>query len=553
MDDFLKEMQESFLGEAEEFVIQSEMLFIKIEKKEASSEDFKSLKRIFHNLKGSGKAVGFDHVSTFCHEIENLIVITTVENASNDFVQFLIACNDKLKNEIVELKKNANSSEGFDLYIDLLKQATLKTQPNSKDFIIQDDPNILNMPIVKEFTVGKSFSDKKTFTDETIKISLRKIDEILDVFGEQIIFLSALDHFCHNPNENQDLMEKTIFSLKKLSYDLQQQTLSLRMVGLRGLNSKLERVIRDTSLQTGKKINFIFEGLDQELDKKIVDQLSDPLIHMVRNSVDHGIETREERIILGKNENGIVKIIAKREGGSFVICLLDDGKGLSRDKILKKAKEKGLINDNTEMTDSEVFELIFENGFTTKDSASEISGRGVGMNVVKEMILSMKGSYEIESTLNEGTLFKIKLPLSLSLFNGVIVESDNERYIIPSSQINEIIESRDVSILEIDLGREALQVKDEVIETRSLLELLHKKSKSEKRKKEAVYIITSFSNKRFALRFDRLISIQKIAQKPLSNEMRICPGASGITILGDGQPVIILDLNLLMQEKGKLL
>ena len=553
MDDFLKEMQISFLGEAEEFTIQSESLFIKIENKEASDEDFKSLKRIFHNLKGSGKAVGFDHISTFCHEVENLIVITTTENSNTDSVQLLIACNDELKKEICELQKNVTCIGSFELYIDLLKQHTVKSQSDNSILASHSDVNCFNLPIIKTNDNDTIKNEKKTFTEEAIKVPLKKIDEILDVFGEQIIFLSALDHYSRNTKDNQDLIEKTIFSLKKLSYDLQQQTLSLRMVGLRGLNSKLERVIRDTSKQTGKKINFIFNGLDQELDKTIVDQLSDPLIHMVRNSVDHGVESREERISLGKNEIGNIKITAKREGGTFVIHLQDDGKGLSREKILKKAKEKGLIADNVEMNDSEVFELIFENGFTTKDSASEISGRGVGMNVVKEMILSMKGSYEVESTLNEGTLFKIKLPLSLSLFNGVIIESGNERYIIPSSQINEIIDSRDISIVEIDYNREALQMKEEVIETKSILELLHKKRGIDKKKKESVYIITSFSNKRFALRVDRLISIQKIAQKPLSHEMRICPGASGITILGDGQPVIILDLNLLMQDKGKII
>jgi two-component system chemotaxis sensor kinase CheA len=326
------------------------------------------------------------------------------------------------------------------------------------------------------------------------------------------------------------------------------------MVGLRGLNSKLERVIRDTSIQTRKKINFSFEGLDQELDKTIVDQLSDPLIHMVRNSVDHGIESVDERINLGKSEVGTIKITARREGGTFVIHIQDDGKGLSREKIFQKAKEKKIISGDENLSDPEVFELIFENGFSTKESASEISGRGVGMNVVKEMILSMKGSYEIESELNVGTIFKIKLPLSLSLFNGVIVESGNERYIIPSSQINEIIDSREVSLVRIDgqgSCKEVLQIKDEVIETRALLELLHKKNK-EKNCESAVYIVTSFSNKRFALRVDRLLSIQKIAQKPLSPEMRISPGASGITILGDGKPVIILDLNLLLKGKGKV-
>lgn len=550
MDDFLREIQNSFLIEAEEFVSQSESLFLKIEKKDSSEDDLKSLKRIFHNLKGSGKAVGFDHISRFCHEIENLIVVGELQGANRDPVQLLIECNDQLKNEIAKLKNNIEDVGSFELFIDLLVMAVGQAKTNTIQPVKFDDFNKLAMPIVKENAPECDREDKRVNVDENIKVPLKKIDEILDIFGEQIIFLSALDHFRINPGENQDLMEKTIFNLKKLSYDLQQQTLSLRMIGLRGLNSKLERVVRDTCLQTGKKVSFVFDGLDQELDKTIVDQLSDPLMHMVRNSVDHGIESPFERKQLGKDETGVIKISAKREGGTFVITMEDDGKGLSREKILEKAKAKGLIADSEEMSDAEVFELIFENGFTTKDSASEISGRGVGMNIVKEMIYSMKGSYEIDSRPNVGLIFKIKLPLSLSLFNGVIVESGDERYIIPSSQINEILDSREISLIRINDSREALQIKDDVIETCPLLELLHTNRKIENRA-QSVYLVTSFSSKRFALRVDRLISIQKIAQKPLSSEMRICPGASGITILGDGQPVIILDLNLLLKTKRK--
>lgn len=553
MDNFLRGLQEDFLGEAEELVVQSEGFFMKMEKREAVHEDYKTLKRIFHNLKGAGKAVGFDSISSFAHEIENLIVITDIENIKSEAMTLLLACNDQIKYELVELRKDITHVGVFDQYVELLRNM-IASFGNVKigSGVVYDNANMLSMPIIKETPKETNKEEKRANFDESIKVPLKKIDEILDVFGEQIIFLSALDHFRNNPEENKDLMEKTIFSLKKLSYDLQQQTLSLRMVGLRGLNSKLERVVRDTSIQTGKKIAFSFEGLDQELDKTIVDQLSDPLIHMVRNSVDHGVESQEERKNSGKDPLGTIKIIAKREGGTFVIYIKDDGKGLSRDRIFEKAKEKGLISGHEDLSDSEVFELIFENGFSTKDSASEISGRGVGMNVVKEMILAMKGSYEIESKLNEGTTFKIKLPLSLSLFNGVIVESDEERYIIPSSQINEIIDYREVSLAKIDDHREALQIKDEVIETQPLSELLHKKRKLQKAGPLSVYIITSFSSKRFALRVDRLLNIQKIAQKPLSSEMRVCPGASGITILGDGQPVIILDLNLLHKEKGKV-
>jgi two-component system chemotaxis sensor kinase CheA len=319
------------------------------------------------------------------------------------------------------------------------------------------------------------------------------------------------------------------------------------MVTLKSLFSKLERAIRDVALMTNKKVDCVLSGTEQELDKVIVDQLSDPLIHMVRNSVDHGIEDNAHRKNLNKRDVGTIHLRAKREGGLFVIEVQDDGKGMDPAKILEKAISKGIVSPSDQLSREQIFDLIFENGFSTKDEATELSGRGVGMNVVKQMILSLKGSYEISSELGKGTLFRIKLPLTLSLFNGLLVQVDTQKFVIPSSQILEIVTGSDLQQMDLKHNSRICQLRDEVIEMVELPKYLTKgRAQLEPNgKRKEMLIVSPMDRGKVGFVVNSIFGIQRIVQKPLSPEMTTCPGASGVTILGDGTPAIILDLRAL--------
>ncbi len=581
-DSFLQEIQDDFLREASEILQKTEMLFLQLEKPGNHSEVFNQLKRIAHNFKGSGKAVGFDSLSSFSHHIENLLIAlhNNEIEISPEAIQLLLDCSDTLKNCINELQKNKKFELNNDHFIEQidallnnknqsnhkpqLSNATVPETSQKPNNALNQSPfdqtelkhNQANPEERKKTELQKNEqkpSELKQTTgltqsiDESIRIPLKKIDAILDTFGEQIIHLSTLDHLQEDVEKNKDELVRTIFNLKKLAFEIQQSTMSLRMVNLKSLFTKLERAIRDASKATKKNVLYQLEGSDQELDKIIVDQLSDPLTHMVRNAVDHGIEDIEERLNNGKPENGNIQIKAKREGSSFIIEIIDDGKGLDSLKIRKKAIEKGLILESDNRPEKEIFELIFENGFSTKENVSEISGRGVGMNVVKEMIEAMKGTYEIESKIGLGTTFRLKLPLTLSLFNALLIHSGQSRYLIPSPQVSEIIKSDDIEIRELGNYKLIAKVRDQIIEILDLDQIISF-TKKQIDLKHKMLLIVDLNSKKLGFLVDKVVSIQKIVQKPLSPEMTACPGAIGLTVLGDGSPSLIIDLKAISTE-----
>jgi two-component system chemotaxis sensor kinase CheA len=560
-DDFLKEIQEGFLVEADDLLEQAEALFMSLERDEDHFNSFEQLKRLAHNFKGSGKAVGFDELSKFCHSLENLLVALSsgAMVLTPKVTQLLLQCNDALRLDVRKLREDRNS---------VINHGDLETRLNDavadKDFEVEAPlhhdfhemkSGQFNAPIKtrserRNNEPAVEAGVPRNVSEDFIRISLKKIDELLDSFGEQVIFLSALDFYKDDLDRHHDDVIRTVFNLKKLAFDLQQSTLNLRMVTLKSLFSKLERAIRDAAIMTNKKVDCILSGTEQELDKVIVDQLSDPLIHMVRNSVDHGIEDNGTRRELKKREVGTIYLRAKREGGLFVIEVQDDGKGLDPEKILQKAISKGLVSPNEKLTREQIFDLIFENGFSTKDSATELSGRGVGMNVVKQMILSLKGSYEITSEVGQGSLFRIKLPLTLSLFNGLLVRIDTQKFVIPSSQILEIVTGAELQQMDLKRDTRICQLRDEVIEMLELPKHLVKgKSGVENTgKRKEMLIVSPMDRGKVGFLVNSIYGIQRIVQKPLSPEMTTCPGASGVTILGDGSPAIILDLRALKER-----
>lgn len=562
-DSFLKELQELFLVDAEALLLEVESLFLALEKEDSNKKEiFDQIKRLAHNFKGGGKTAGYDGLARFSHCLENLLVglssgfiILTPE-----IIQLLLESNDALKQDVAQLRQNP---KGQVEHLDLEKRLN-EALESSVSFSKNEEERINRGVVISPFVAPikktvKSLTAAETKTptpvvvrdqDEFIRVPMKRIDELLNSFGEQVIFLSALDHYKEDLEKYRDEIYRTIFNLKKLALDLQQSTMTLRMVNIKTLFSKLERTIRDAAKSVGKKVVCEISGAEQELDKGLVDQLSDPLIHMVRNAVDHGLEDSLQRIEKGKSDVGRVSLLARREGGNFVIEVRDDGKGLNPDAIKEKAIEKGLISSADNLSEKEIFDLIFENGFSTKEQVSELSGRGVGMNVVKEMIYALKGSCEIESKLGHGTCFKIQLPLSLSLFNGLLVYINGDRFIVPSSQVMEIIDPRSVECRDLTGGRKILQLRDSVLDLIALPTLLKARRSGIVGNVKEMILISEIDGRKIGFLIHRIIGIQRVVQKPLTPEMSICPGAAGVTILGDGSPAMILDLRELIERRA---
>lgn len=571
-DAFLKEIQDSFLIEATELLEQAESLFLSLERADVDhTVTLDQLKRLAHNFKGSGKAVGFSDLSKFSHTIENLLVSLSsgARSLTSEVIEILLQANDALKSDLIELKANplaVNDHSDLVRSINKIVDRQGEVPDESSRANNTKVSSLFAKPIVKK-PVSKSIKDgskpQMTDVEESIRVPIRKIDDLLNSFGEQVIFLSALDHYKDDLVKYQDEIHRTIFNLKKLAFDLQQSTITLRMITLKQTFSKLERAVWDSAKMTGKKVLCEIYGADQELDKIIVDQLADPLIHMVRNAVDHGLEMPEKRKEQNKDETGRVILMARREGGSFIIEIRDDGRGLNPKSIRAKAIEKKLISEDQNLSDKELYQLIFENGFSTKEQVSELSGRGVGMNVVKEMIEGLKGTCEIESEEGLGTCFRIRLPLTLSLFNGVLVSIDNERFVVPSSQITEIVNAKSVLFEEVQPGRRVFQLRERIYDYIQLQEVLCKPSRTSdqsllikrsisnisKTEKDMI-LISEVDGRYIGFSIQHIHGIFRVVQKPLSAEMGVCPGASGVTILGDGTPAFILSLRQIANQFG---
>lgn len=597
-DEFLNELRSEFLQEAQDLLEQNESSFLELEK----SHDSDALEKIFrlaHNLKGTAMAVSFEDLSTFAHEIENLLVDIRNETVeiSSSVIDLLLTCNDQLKSNITDLIDDYNSELKNDELIEKLKRFSTLDINNSEKSITNDTSSIpfeetkvvqndspsefsdaaleslrelgiemdepeviqeINNTSIVATNVSKAQNKeiKKKAKDEFIKLSLTKVDNLLNHFGEQVILQSVLEHAKLDIINNEDLIQKTITQLSKITYDLQQTTIALRMVPIRNVFSKMERIIRDTGKSLGKKIDFIKHGESSELDKIIVEAIVDPLTHMVRNSVDHGIETSEERIISGKNEVGTIELRAYPKGGFFHIELLDDGKGLDSDKIREKAIAKNLIDKNSQIEESDLFQLIFQSGFSTHDVATDLSGRGVGMDVVKRTIEDLKGTVEITSKKGVGTGFSIRLPLSLAIFNGMVTKVGNENFIFSNSDIDEALRVETSQIRTIDSSNKILNVGDEIYPLIDLQQILAGRARRKTQLEENDYLsntrkiafITKYENKKYAILVDEILSQQRVVHKDLGPEASAHKSVSGGTILGDGKVCLIMECSKIIEQ-----
>ena len=331
----------------------------------------------------------------------------------------------------------------------------------------------------------------------------------------------------------------------RITNELHESVLQIRMVPISQIFSRFPRLVRDVSKKLDKKINLVIEGEDTELDKSVIEQLLDPLIHCVRNSMDHGVETPDERIKTGKNEDGTIVLKAKNEGNMILIEISDDGKGIDIESVKQKAVDKEIIHPGKNLTDIEAFNLIFEPGFSTAAEVTDISGRGVGLDVVRRQIEKLNGSVTVWSEKGNGTVvFTIKLPLTLAIIQGLLVRVGEEIYAIP---ITSVIESQrifdsDIKILD---NYEVFNVREDVVSIIRLNRLFGLKTDEERTTHYTV--IVGSGDKKIGLMVDQLIGEEDVVIKPLKDKYTNVPGIAGATILGDGKVSLILDVSQLLE------
>lgn len=375
-------------------------------------------------------------------------------------------------------------------------------------------------------------------SDQSIRIDTEKLDALIDMVGELVIaqtLVNLSDDVIANPK-----LGKNVTQVTKIVRDVQELAMSMRMVPIGPTFQKMARLVRDVSRKAGKQVNLTISGEDTELDKTVIQEIGDPLVHMVRNAVDHGVEAPDARRAAGKSETGQVHLHAGHEGGNIVISIRDDGKGLDPAVLVAKAVEKGMIEPGTELTDQQAFGLIFAPGFSTAAQVTDISGRGVGMDVVKRNLEQLRGRVEISSEKGNGTTFTIRLPLTLAIIDGMIVRVGRERFILPTITIQQSLRPQRSAITTVHHRGEVLNVRGELIPLIQLGELFGLTGRIDPC--EAMVIIAHCEGRLVGLVVEELIGQQQVVIKTLGERFERLSGISGAAILGDGRVGLILEM-----------
>ena len=363
--------------------------------------------------------------------------------------------------------------------------------------------------------------------------------------GELVI---AQTMVAEDPNINDGQLvplARKVSHADKIIRELQDLTMALRMVPLKGTFQKMARLVRDLARKSDKTVKFITEGEDTEIDRNMVEALNDPLVHMIRNAVDHGIESKEDRIAAGKPELGTVQLHASHAAGSVVIELRDDGKGLNHDKIVAKAMDRGLIDSARDITENDVFGLIFQPGFSTADKITNVSGRGVGMDVVKKGIEALRGRIDLTSKPGLGTTFSIRLPLTMAIIDAMLVQVGGERYLIPTIEVDQSFRPKSADVSTVAGRTEVVMFRGNILPIVRLQSLFGIENAVE-RVEDGLLIVLTLEGQRCAMMVDQLLGQQQVVIKSLGDSMSNVPGISGGAILGDGSVGLILDVSGLL-------
>ena len=506
----------------------------------------------------------------------SIIVLLATDLSYSDAEHMLGGFSDMLKLDMRQITEKEEASEKEEVK-QPEPEKEVKPEPQPQP-VSEPKPQEKKTPVqtTQQSKPASSSGAKKQTTDKkkklgsnTIRVDIDRLDKLLNLVGEFVIDRTRFaqitqelkEKYPQDPLVNQLNETNQIFG--RHMNEIQEVIMSVRMVPIGNVFNKYPRIVRDLAKETGKEINLEIYGQETELDKTLVEELSDPLVHLIRNSVDHGIEPPDEREKAGKPRTGTIKLSAHHEGNHIVITIEDDGKGIDPEKIRKKAIEKGLISEDAVLTKKEILNLIFEPGFSTAEKVTNISGRGVGMDVVKKNISKLKGIVDIESEIGKGTVVTIKLPLTLAIIQVLMVQVEGEIFAIPLPSIIETIRiSKDeIQIIE---GYEMITLRESVLPITRLKEIFRLDEKQineslaynnemeEELTNKFYVVIVGLAEQRLGLIVDRLITQQEVVIKSLGDLLKKVKGIAGATILGNGRVALILDIGEVMEDAKNL-
>jgi two-component system chemotaxis sensor kinase CheA len=553
--DFDPSIAQEFLSESREYAEQSETALMALEADPNNSEEINSVFRAFHTVKGTAGFLNLQPVSKFAHVAESLLM--RVRDGLSPFtpaIAELSLCSVDMLKALLDSVAQAlttgklSKPKGYDdLYATL---SAIEADPSQLDRLGEKGSRSrLPDSVEAEDKEPEADSEAKPGPSisyaggETwIRVRTDKLDALVDMVGELVIAQAMVSE---DPvitlGTKPDLMRK-VSHMGKIVRDLHDISMSTRMVPLQATFKKLARLVRDLTTKSGKSVSFVTEGEDTEIDRNMVDRVGDPLIHMIRNAMDHGLEMPEDRIAAGKSATGTVSLSAYNAGGNVIVEISDDGRGLDRDRILSKAIERGVVQPGANLSDEEIYMLIFAAGLSTAEKITDVSGRGVGMDVVKRGIDSLGGQIHISSKPGQGTTFRIQLALTLAITDGMILKIGEERYILPTCDIQTSFQPKKGDVATVMGSGELVRHHDReltLVRLHDFFDVPNAKTDPTK----ALVVVVGRAGGETALLIDELVCQQQVVSKSLGAAFRSVPGVSGGAILGDGKVGLILDVD----------
>jgi two-component system chemotaxis sensor kinase CheA len=538
-----------FIGEALDHLGTIEATLLRLEDNPADVDLLNEVFRPFHTLKGNAGALGVSTVQGLAHRVENLLdrCRSGRHRVGSNEVDVVLKAVDLLSAMLNDLAARCEGRPGRALRLERLFLIdavdrliavgnTLPVGTPAADGLTLDDT-----PASASASDAAALSDPANGDSHAaVKIDTRKLDALVDTVGELVILQSLIYEDPALTLVADERLTRNLTQLRRITTELQRGTMSMRMVPIRQTFHKLSRLVRDVSKRSGKAVDLVLAGEDTELDRKVVEDINDPLMHMVRNSVDHGIEMPEVRRAAGKPEAGRLSLRAFHQGGGIVIEIVDDGAGLNTEKIARKAVERGLIADAARVSPAELHQLIFAPGFSTAERVTEISGRGVGMDVVKRNIDALRGTIDIRTQAGQGTTFSIKLPLTMAILDGLLVAVGAQRFLIPTFAIRESLRPQPTQLHTVRGERRLIQVRDQLLPLVWLSELFDIEG-AVADPSQATVVVIEDDMRRVGLVVDTLVGKHEVVVKSLGAAFAGLRGVAGGAILGDGRIGLILD------------
>ena len=544
-----------FVNESREHLENIELGILILEERPDDAEMLSSIFRAFHTFKGASGFLRLMPVNRLSHELESLLDSARSGRLllNPKIIDIILAGKDILKDFIDELQLQIDQHKpvepihvpGNDL---TMRVRHILANPQSVEDLISgevaDGLDATSEAAVPSRNGGPEA--KKKSTSQMMKVDTRKFDNLVELVGELVIAQTQVSQHPDLVNLRSQQLSRNLLQLSQIALELQKIAMSLRMVAIKATFQKMNRLVRDLTASIQKQVELVISGEETEMDRTIVEELGDPLMHMIRNSVDHGVEMPADRIAKGKPAKGTVRLSAYHQGGNMVIEIADDGAGLNKQRILSKAIERGIVAPDAELEDRQIFDLIFAPGFSTAEKITDISGRGVGMDVVKQNIAKLRGKIEIDSTPGEGTTFRIFLPLTLAIIDGLIARVGDQRYIFPTLSVCESFRPTAEMISTVYGKGEVVKVRGKLRPMLRLHEYFDIVPRTTDPTRALIIVVESANQQRCIL-VDELIGKQEVVIKSLDERFKQNKALAGAAILGDGKVGLILDPRTLVQ------